>query len=83
MDTSRYSVGVMRKSVYVQGSTKGVVKGNGGSPTDVLTDERRPNVKIYAKRWEQGLDLWTGEPLTGEGLADWERRKGDRRNQLE
>jgi hypothetical protein len=82
MDISRYNVRVQTKSVYVSRSAKGAVKGY-GSPEEVLTEERAPNVELYAERWENGLDIWTGEPLTDEGLADWQRRRNDGRNQLE
>ena len=75
MDTSHYSVGTQSKSVYVQGgATKGINRDAKGSPQDSLTEEKRPNVELYGERWEQGLDLWTGEPLEGGGLADWEQQ---------
>jgi len=77
MDTSRYSVGVQSKSVYVQGgATKGIRRGAKGSPHDALTEERAPNVELYAKRWEKGEDIWSGEKLNGAGLKDW---KGQRK----
>ena len=81
MDTSRYSVGTQPKSVYVQGGTKGIRKGAKGSPHDALTEERAPNVELYTERWEQGLDIWTGEPLEGGALTDWENQR-KRRNRL-
>ena len=83
MDTSHYSVGTQSKSVYVQGgATKGINRDAKGSPQDVLTEEKRPNVELYGERWEQGLDLWTGEPLEGEGLRDWKNQRR-KRNLLE
>ena len=82
MDTSRYSVGTQSKSVYVHGgATKGIRRGTKGSPHDALTEERAPNVELYTERWEQGLDLWTGEPLEGAALTDWENQQ-KRRNRL-
>ena len=82
MDTSRYSVGTQSKSVYIQGgASKGIRRGAKGSPHDALTEERAPNVELYAERWEQGLDIWTGEPLEGGALTDWENQR-KRRNRL-
>jgi len=83
MDTSQYSVGTQSKSVYIQGgATKGINRDAKGSPQDSLTEEKRPNVELYGERWEQGLDLWTGEPLEGEGLRDWKNQRR-KRNLLE
>jgi hypothetical protein len=36
---------------------------------------RETNIKLYIKRWEKGLDLWTGKPLVGEELRDWKGQK--------
>ena len=74
MDTSNYSVGVQSKSVYVQHSAKNVGVGK-GSPGDALTKIRAPSVALYEERWENGLDIWTGEPLTGAGLMDWKKQR--------
>ena len=83
MDTSHYSVGTQSKSEYVQGgATKGINRDAKGSPADHLTEEKRPNVELYGERWEQGLDLWTGEPLEGDGLRDWKNQRR-KRNLLE
>ncbi len=83
MDTSQYSVGTQSKSVYIQGgASKGINRDAKGSPHDHLTEEKRPNVELYSERWEQGLDLWTGEPLEGAGLSDWKNQR-KKRNQLE
>ena len=75
MDTSRYSVGTQSKAVYIQGgASKGINRSTKGSPQDALAEEKRPNVELYGERWEQGLDLWTGEPLEGAGLRDWKNQ---------
>jgi gluconate kinase len=31
------------------------------------------NVDVMAQRFELGLDLWTGEPLTDRDRRDWEK----------
>lgn len=31
--------------------------------------ERLANIELYRERWEQGLDLYTGEPLGPAGVA--------------
>ena len=83
MDMSRYSVGVQQKSTYVVGGNlKGINRDAKGSPLDQLAKEKAPNVKLYAERWEQGLDIWTGEPLEGAELSDWKNQR-KKRNQLE
>ena len=82
MDTSQYSVGTQEKYSYVQGPVKGLPRVNSGSAADTLTGERAPNVELYAERWEQGLDIWTGKPLEGIGLSDWENQR-KRYNKLE
>jgi hypothetical protein len=47
-----------------------------------LNNGRNPNaetaVELMAQRQEQGLDLWTGEPLTGEDAKEyhWLRNYG-------
>lgn len=70
------------KDEYVQGGRmKGINKNASGSPSDSLTEERKPNVELYAERWEQGLDIWTGEPLEGPGFTDWKNQRN--RNSLE
>jgi hypothetical protein len=77
------SFGVRSKGEYVQGGNlKGINRNAKGSPADSLAEEKRPLVKLYGERWEQGLDLWTGEPLEGAGLADWKNQR-KKRNQLE
>ena len=83
MDMSRYSVGVQQKSTYVVGGNlKGINRDAKGSPLDQLAKEKAPNVELYGERWEQGLDIWTGEPLEGVGLQDWKNQR-KKRNQLE
>ena len=81
MDSSRYSVGVQSKSVYVQGgATKGIRRGAKGSPHDALTEESAPNVGLYTERWKQGRDIWTCEPSEGGEWTDWEnQQKRDKR----
>ena len=75
MDTSQYSVGTQSKAVYIQGgASKGINRSVKGSPQDALAEEKRPNVELYGERWEQGLDIWTGEPLEGGGLRDWKNQ---------
>jgi len=68
---SNYHVGVRDKSTYVGGGIRGIEKGEGSS-ADAMTKEKAPNVELYAERWEQGRDIWTGEKLRGSGLADWQ-----------
>ena len=75
MDISRYSIGTQSKAVYIQGgASKGINRSVKGSPQDALAEEKRPNVELYGERWEQGLDIWTGEPLEGGGLRDWKNQ---------
>jgi len=75
MDTSQYSVRTQSKAVYIQGgASKGINRSVKGSPQDALAEEKRPNVELYGERWEQGLDIWTGEPLEGGGLRDWKNQ---------
>ena len=31
-------------------------------------------IDLYEQRWEEGLDIWTGKPLDGAGLQDWENQ---------
>ena len=80
MDTSQYSVGTQSKSVYIQGlGIRGLPKSE-STPHLEYTEEKTPMIELYAERWEQGLDIWTGEPLQGAGLTDWEnqRKRGKR-----
>jgi len=82
MDASQFSVGVQSKSVYVErGGIRGIPANQGGTPGQGYNKYKNPTVDLYAERWEQGLDIWTGEPLTGAGLADWEKQQ-KRRNRL-
>ena len=75
MDTSQYSVGTQSKAVYIQGgASKGINRSVKGSPQEALAEEKRPNVELYGERWEQGLDIWTGEPLEDGGLRDWKNQ---------
>ncbi len=78
------SFAVQSKDQYVQGGAgRGINRDAKCSPHEDLTKIRAPQVDIYQERWEQGLDLWTGEPLTGEGLRDWEKQQRKTRNRLE
>ena len=82
MDKAFHSVGVRPKSTYVQGGNlKGIIRDAKGSPLDQLAKEKAPSVKLYGERWEQGLDIWTGEPLEGADLQDWKNQRS--RKQLE
>lgn len=79
MDNSFHSIGVQPKSSYVQhGGIRGI-PAKGGNPNQGYSKYKNPNVDIYAERWEQGLDIWTGEPLTGAGLRDWQNQRKDKR----
>ena len=72
------------KAEYVQGgASRGINRDAKGSPHDDLTKERAPRVDMYQERWEQGLDLWTGEPLEGAGLSDWKNQRKKRHPHLE
>ena len=76
MDTSQYSVGVQPKSVYVErGGIRGIGPNTSTDPKKQYTKGKIPTVELYAERWEQGLDIWTGEPLTGAGLTDWKNQR--------
>ena len=84
MDASFHSIGVQPKSTYIgKGTPRGVGGGKGADPQKAFIESKRPNVELYAERWEQGLDIWTGEPLEGGALKDWQRQRKDKRNQLE
>ncbi len=84
MDNSFHSIGVQPKSSYVQ---RGGIRGIGGKnaavdPKKEYHKSKDPLVALYAERWENGLDIWTGEPLEGAGLQDWKNQR-KKRNQLE
>ena len=82
MDNSFHSVGVQHKSTYVQrGGIRGIPAGDKKDPNKEYVKSKSPNVELYAERWEQCLDIWTGEPLEGDALADWKNQR--KRNQLE
>ena len=83
MDNSFHSVGVRPKSSYVQsGGIRGIGAKTSIDPKKEYVTSKNPNVELYAERWEQGLDIWTGEPLEGADLADWKNQR-KKRNQLE
>ncbi len=71
------SFAVRSKDEYIQGGgPRGSINRDAkGSPHDDLTKERAPRVDMYQERWEQGLDLWTGEPLEEDGLRDWKNQR--------
>ena len=77
------SIGVRPKSTYVErGGIRGIPANKGGTPGQGYAKHKDSTVEIYAERWEQGLDIWTGEPLTGAGLTDWKNQR-KKRKQLE
>jgi len=77
------NVRIQNKAIYIQGGTKGTNKDARGSADDVLSKERAPNVELYAERWEKGLNIWTGEPMTDMALIDWKsQKKRQRRKRL-
>ncbi len=84
MDNSFHSIGVRPKSSYVQaGGIRGLgPKTAAADPKKEYVKSKSPNVELYAERWEQGLDIWTGEPLEGGALAEWKNQR-KKRNQLE
>jgi hypothetical protein len=83
MDNSFHSIGVQPKSSYVQhGGIRGIGKNTATDPKKEYTKDKIPTVELYAERWEQGLDIWTGEPLEGGALRDWQNQR-KKRNQLE
>jgi hypothetical protein len=76
MDASFHSIGVQPKSSYVQhGGIRGIPDGNKKDPNKEYVKAKNPSVELYAERWEQGLDIWTGEPLEGADLADWNNQR--------
>ena len=80
MDASQFSVGVQSKSVYVErGGIRGIPANKGGTPGQGYNKYKNPTVDLYAERWEQGLDIWTGEPLEGAALKDWEAQQKRRK----
>ena len=83
MDASFHSIGVRPKSTYIQGvGIRGIGPKTDVQPEQEYRDAKNPSVDLYAERWEQGLDIWTGEPLEGAGLQDWKSQR-KKRNQLE
>jgi len=76
MDNSFHSIGVRPKSSYVQaGGIRGIGPNTATDPKKEYVKTKNPNVELYAERWEQGLDIWTGEPLEGADLADWNNQR--------
>ena len=60
------------------GYIQGPVKKNKDEQEDSSINTLPPmeiNLEIYIDRWKNGLDLWTGNPLTGDGLRDWRSQK--------
>jgi hypothetical protein len=75
-DKSFFSVGVRPKSSYVQdGGIRGIGAKTSVDANKEYVKAKNPNVELYAERWEQGLDIWTGEPLEGADLADWNNQR--------
>ena len=76
MDNSFHSIGVQPKSSYVQaGGIRGIGAKTSTDPKKEYVKSKNPNVELYAERWEQGLDIWTGEPLEGGALAEWKNQR--------
>ena len=76
MDNSFHSIGVRPKSTYVQaGGIRGIGPNTSTDPKKEYVKTKNPNVELYAERWEQGLDIWTGEPLEGRDLRDWQNQR--------
>ena len=74
-DLDYKSFATRSKAEYVQGGAgRGINRDVKGSGESELSKAKAPRVEMYRERWEQGLDLWTGEPLEGGGLADWEQQ---------
>ena len=36
-----------------------------GGVTNVPVEGHLERIELYRERWEQGLDIWTGEPIDG------------------
>jgi hypothetical protein len=75
MNRDYFNLGVRPKSAYVQGPVRGI-----GARTNIQANKeymksKNPAVELYAERWEQGLDIWTGKPLEGEDLKDWNNQR--------
>lgn len=45
----------------------------------MLARAHEHRVSTYAARWAKGLDIYTGEPLTGADRIDWIRSKRENR----
>lgn len=75
MDVSFRSIGVQPKSSYVQhGGIRGIPDAS-EDPNKEYIKAKNPTVELYAERWAQGLNIWTGKPLEGDALADWEQQQ--------
>ena len=80
MDASQFSIGVQQKSTYVErGGIRGIPANKGGTPGQGYAKHKDSTVELYAERREQGLDIWTGEPLEGAALKDWEAQQKRRK----
>ena len=84
MNRDYFNVGVRPKSSYAsQGGVRGLkAKNMSVDAGKEYHKSKKPLVELYAERWDQGLDIWTGEPLEGAGLTDWKNQR-KKRNQLE
>tara|TARA_R110002051_G_scaffold90021_2_gene158613 strand:+ start:256 stop:501 length:246 start_codon:yes stop_codon:yes gene_type:complete len=75
MNKDYFNVGVRPKYSYIQGVVRGI-----GARTNLQVNKeyiksKNPAVELYAERWEKGLDIWTGKPLEGEDLKDWNNQR--------
>tara|TARA_A100001515_G_scaffold76136_1_gene60545 strand:- start:203 stop:541 length:339 start_codon:yes stop_codon:yes gene_type:complete len=43
------------------------------APNGKKKEDRERRVELLASRWDNGLDLFTGEPITGDDLETWNR----------
>ena len=75
MNKDYFNVGVRPKSSYVQGVVRGIGARTNVQANKEYTKSKNPTVELYAERWEQGLDIWTGKPLEGEDLKDWNNQR--------
>ena len=75
MNKDYFNVGVRPKSAYVQGVVRGIGPLTKIQANKEYTKSKNPNVELYSERWEQGLDIWTGKPLEGSDLRDWDNQR--------
>jgi|TARA_R110002051_G_scaffold103779_1_gene176234 hypothetical protein len=75
MNRDYFNVGVRPKSAYVQGVVRGIGPLTKTQANKEYIKSKNPAVELYAERWEQGLDIWTGKPLEGSDLRDWDNQR--------